>query len=66
MRPHGAFYFGGVEMKDFANHQARFEAWHKMQFKTESHFFRKNEDGSYQDDMLNAMFIGFCAGWMLK
>lgn len=51
-------------MADFKEEKIVFEKWAKKQFKLEPVSFSKTTEG-YADEVVNAMFISFCAGWML-
>ena len=43
-----------------------FEAWFSKQFKDKESLLKTEKDGSYKDEMVNAMFLGFAAGWNLR
>jgi len=46
--------------------QKWFEAWYLRQFKGADNLLEKYKDGSYKDETISAMFIGFSAGWDCK
>ena len=43
-----------------------FEAWFLRQFKGNKILLKKDADGAYTDETVNAMFIGFSAAWAIK
>ena len=43
-----------------------FEAWYVRQFKGTETLLKKDKEGSYCDDFIAALFIGFVAGWNCK
>lgn len=55
-------------MEDFTKQTKAFEIWVISQFPGQftSDILIKGADGAYEDTLVSAMFIGFCAGWVLK
>jgi len=53
--------------EELSEQRSSFESWIVAQFKVEKTQLARGEDGSYiGPDLLDAMFIAFCAGWELS
>lgn len=55
----------GGKFMAFKEERKWFEKWVKEQFKVAPAMFSRSGD-AYADENINAMFISFCAGWMLN
>ncbi len=49
---------------EFKTQRVSFEQWFTAQF--EGELFERKETGEYNDELVNTLFIGFCAGWELR
>lgn len=46
--------------------QKWFEAWYTRIFEGKEVLLKKEKDGSYKDETVQAMFIGFAGAWNCK
>ena len=55
-----------AEENDYTEERQVFEWWFLNMAKGAAVLLKPDGQGAYQDEMVSAMFVGFCAGWTGK